>query len=134
MNKILITQGFNHNSRNIFLVFMILFIISLFLLQIERSMALRIKELCREKQIAMKDIAKRLGINPITLSQSLNGNPTLTRLQEVAGILGVSVPELFEETSFVSKEVHGCLFVDGNPVIVKNQEDLQKLVKTLGIE
>ena len=91
-------------------------------------MALRIKELCKEKQITMKEIAEKLGINPITLSQSLNGNPTLSRLQEVADILGVSIPELFEKTSEISKNVHGCIYVDGEAHLIRNVEDIEKLL------
>lgn len=95
------------------------------------TMALRIKELCKEKQITMKEIAEKLGINPITLSQSLNGNPTLSRLQEVADILGVSVPELFEATRPVPNDIHGCIYVEGVPRLITCKEDLTKLEKEL---
>ena len=94
-------------------------------------MALRIKELCKEKQITMKEIAEKLGINPITLSQSLNGNPTLSRLQEVADILGVRVPELFEESSPISKEVHGCIYVEGVPRLICCKEDIVDLLNEI---
>ena len=94
-------------------------------------MALRIKELCKEKQITMKEIAGKLGINPVTLTQSLNGNPTLSRLQEVASILNVSVPELFETTGPVPKEVHGCIYVEGTPYLITSKEDLINLAKEL---
>ena len=99
--------------------------------QREKNMALRIKELCKEKQITMKEIAEKLGINPITLSQSLNGNPTLSRLQEVASILGVSVPELFEATGPVPKEIHGCIYVEGAPRLITCKEDLIDLLNEL---
>ena len=98
--------------------------------QSEKNMALRIKEICKEKQITMKEIAVKLGINPITLSQSLNGNPTLSRLQEVADILGVSVPELFE-TGPVPKEIHGCIYVEGAPRLITCKEDLIDLLNEL---
>ena len=94
-------------------------------------MALRIKEICKEKQITMKEIAEKLGINPITLSQSLNGNPTLSRLQEVADILGVCVPELFEASGPVPKEVHGCIYVNGEAHLVSSKDDLIALVKEI---
>lgn len=94
-------------------------------------MALRIKEICKEKQITMKEIAGRLGINPITLTQSLNGNPTLSRLQEVADILGVGVPELFDTTGPVFKEIHGCIYVEGAPRLITGKQDLINLVNEL---
>lgn len=89
-------------------------------------MALRIKEVCKAKGIAMATIAKELGINPITLSQSLNGNPTLSRLTEVANILGVEVAELFEQPK--TNQIYGCLYVNGEPVIVNSKEEILRLL------
>ena len=97
--------------------------------QTEYKMALRIKELCKEKHITMKDIADKIGINHITLSQSLNGNPTLSRLQEVADILGVDVSELFDNP--LPKEIHGCIYIDGEPKLINSKEDLISLMKGL---
>lgn len=90
-------------------------------------MALRIKELCKEKHITMAEIAAKIGINPITLSQSLNGNPTLSRLQEVASALGVNVSELFEQP--IKESMYGCIYVNGSPVIVNNREEIEVLLK-----
>lgn len=89
-------------------------------------MALQIKELCREKHITMAEIASKIGITPITLSQSLNGNPTLSRLKEVADALGVDVGELFEQP--VRESMYGCIYVNGSPVIVKNREEIEALL------
>ena len=93
-------------------------------------MALRIKEIAKSKGISMTDIADRLGINPITLSKSLNGNPTLSRLTEVAGILGVDVAELFEYQK-KGEDIHGCIFVEGKPVIINNKDELFELVRSI---
>ena len=84
--------------------------------------------------MTMAQIAEKLGINPITLSQSLNGNPTLSRLTEVANILGVDVSELFVSPRAGREEIHGCLFIDGDPVIVNSKEELLKLAKALDNE
>lgn len=89
----------------------------------------RIKELCKEKHITMAEIAAKIGIKPITLSQSLNGNPTLSRLQEVASALGVDISELFEQP--VKSKVFGCLYLNGEPVIIESKEDVEKLLKKL---
>ena len=93
------------------------------------NMALKIKELCKEKNITMAEIAKKIGIQQIALSQSLNGNPTLSRLQEVARILGVSVPELFDQK--LEQSVYGCLYIKGKPRIINDKDELLKLVKEL---
>lgn len=92
-------------------------------------MALRIKELCKEKHITMAEIAEKIGINPITLSQSLNGNPTLSRLQEVADILGVSVPELFEPPT--DNSIYGVLYVGRKAHLIENRQDIQELLKKI---
>ena len=94
-------------------------------------MALKIREVARSKGMTMAQIAEKLGINPITLSQSLNGNPTLSRLTEVANVLGVDVSELFVSPRAGREEIHGCLFIDGDPVIVNNKDELLTLAKAL---
>jgi len=60
---------------------------------------LRIKALAKAKGITMQDIADKIGINRVNLSNSLNGNPTLKRLEQVADCLGVDVSELFENSN-----------------------------------
>ena len=93
-------------------------------------MALRIREIAKSKGMTMADVADKLGIKAITLSQSLNGNPTLSRLTEVADALGVDVSELFVSPR-AGEEIHGCIFVDGDPVIVNSKDELLKLAKAL---
>lgn len=92
-------------------------------------MGLRIKEVCKEKKISLAEVAKCIGINPVTLSQSLNGNPTLSRLEEVASVLGVDVSELFERAT--ETDVHGCLYVKGEPILIKNRKDIEVLLANL---
>lgn len=59
----------------------------------------RIKEVCRQKGLMMKDLAEKLGMTEVGLSKSLNGNPTVSRLEEIAKVLGVNFMELFEQES-----------------------------------
>ena len=62
---------------------------------------LRIKELCKEKGIALQTLAeKRLGITNQALYASINGNPTLERLQQIATALEVDVTELFSPKGY----------------------------------
>lgn len=96
----------------------------------EKTMALRIREIAKSKGMTMADVADKLGIKAITLSQSLNGNPTLSRLTEVADVLGVDVSELFVSPR-AGEEIHGCVFVNGEPVVVNSKEELLKLAKAL---
>ena len=93
-------------------------------------MPLKIKDVAKSKGMTMAQIAEKLGINPITPSQSLNGNPTLSRLTEVANVLGVDVSELFVQPRG-EQDIHGCIFVDGDPVVVNSKEELLKLAKAV---
>jgi len=60
-------------------------------------MELRVKEVCKEKNVLMKDLADKLGINRISLTSAINGNPTIQTLEKIATALGVPVSELIDE-------------------------------------
>jgi len=92
-------------------------------------MGLNIKKVCKEKNISLTEVAQHIGISPISLSQSLNNNPTLSRLQQVASALGVEVDDLFDKEPDAS--VHGCLYVNGEPVLVKSKKDIENLLHNL---
>ena len=51
-------------------------------------MEFRIKEICKEKGILIKDLAQMLGITDVGLRQSINGNPTIGTLEKIATALG----------------------------------------------
>ncbi len=56
---------------------------------------LRVNEICKAKGITLKDLAQKLGVTYQSLYANLNGNPTLSKLNEIARALGVDVVELF---------------------------------------
>ena len=68
-----------------------------------------IKKIAKEKGYTMSRIADELGINRVTLAQSLNGNPTLHRLQEIANVLGCSVGDFFRDETVESTDVSNTL-------------------------
>ena len=80
----------------------------------------------------MADIAKQIGISRVNLSNSLNGNPTLSRLTEVANILGVEVSELFKPAS-TQKVVSGYLECDGRIVKVDSLDAVKRFVAEVEI-
>jgi len=59
-------------------------------------MELRVKEICKEKGISITGLADMMNISKATLSQAINGNPTIGTLEKIAGALGVPFIELFE--------------------------------------
>ena len=57
----------------------------------------RIHEICKEKGLTLQQLAKKLGVSYQAVHAVMNGNPTISKLQEFANALGVSVTELIEE-------------------------------------
>ncbi|MDE6263761.1 MAG: helix-turn-helix transcriptional regulator [Paramuribaculum sp.] len=57
---------------------------------------MRIKEVIQEKGLTINKVAELMGVNRVSLSNTINGNPTVETLQKIATALGVPVSELFE--------------------------------------
>lgn len=72
-------------------------------------MKLRIEELCRQRGLRMSDIAAKMGVNQANLTSSLKGNPTISRLEAVANVLGVGIADLFAKPSASCNDVLGYL-------------------------
>lgn len=60
---------------------------------------MRVKELLKERGLTAKELSAKMGISEAALSLSLNGNPTLERLNQIATALNVPVSELFAAPS-----------------------------------
>ena len=60
-------------------------------------MALRIKEVIKDKGLSVQELAEKMGISRVVLSQHINGNPSVEVLDRIASALGVPVTELFEQ-------------------------------------
>lgn len=86
-------------------------------------MDLRIKDICREQGIMLKDLAKQLGLTEVGLSKSINGNPTIGRLEEIANALGVPVTELFDKSS---DEVVGAVRIGKDTHVINSKDDIKK--------
>ena len=93
-------------------------------------MELRVVELAHAKGLTMADIAKQIGISRVNLSNSLNGNPTLSRLTEVAKILDVEVSELFKP-SVTSYAVSGYLEFNGRIVKVDSLDAVKRFISEM---
>lgn len=60
-------------------------------------MNLRIKEVIKEKGTTITELADKMRINRVNLSNMVNGNPTVETLNKIADALNVPVTELFEQ-------------------------------------
>lgn len=57
-----------------------------------------IKKKIKESGFTTQQIAERLGISQQAVSQAVNGNPSLSRLEQIAGVIGISVSELVSDS------------------------------------
>ena len=60
-------------------------------------MPLRIKEVIKERGTTVQDLAERMGITRVGLSQHINGNTSVEVLERIASAIGCPVTELFEQ-------------------------------------
>lgn len=90
------------------------------------SQVSRIKTLCKEKNVTMVDIAHKLGITPVSLSQSLAGNPTYSRLKDIADVLKVDITELFETKHSQQPSIDGFVEINGWTYRIHSIIDLEK--------
>ncbi len=58
-------------------------------------MELRINQILQDKGMKLSDLADKMGVDQSNLKRSLEKNPSLSRLEEVAKALGVNVQDLF---------------------------------------
>lgn len=61
----------------------------------EYNLSSKVKELCRQRGIQLKDLAKEMGIAPESLSRAINGNPQLSTIKSIAENLEIPISELF---------------------------------------
>jgi len=63
------------------------------------KMKLIIKDILKSRGISVQGFADQLGINRVTLSNQINGNPTLETLEKWSEALQVEITDLFEKTT-----------------------------------
>ena len=90
-------------------------------------MELRVKEICKTQGITLQTLAERLGINRVNLSVSINGNPTLEKMNEIANALGVTVNDLLPEPQ--RKTIKGYIELDGQIIKIQNINDLKQVIQ-----
>lgn len=63
---------------------------------------MRIKEVIQEKGLTINRVAELMGVNRVSLSTAINGNPTIETLEKIARALNVEVWELFTPSTSTS--------------------------------
>jgi transcriptional regulator with XRE-family HTH domain len=67
-----------------------------------------IKKKIRECGFTTQQIAEKLNISQQAVSQAINGNPSLSRLEQIAGAIGITVSELVADApaSHIEPQMH----------------------------
>ncbi|MDD2307800.1 MAG: helix-turn-helix transcriptional regulator [Prolixibacteraceae bacterium] len=93
---------------------------------------LRVKSICKQQGISLKELADRMLVSPEAVTRMLsdNGNPTLSTLANVAKALNVQVYELFDDFN-ADLLVRGYLEVGDKIHRINNFNDLQTVFNKL---
>lgn len=62
------------------------------------SIMFRIKEVAKAKGVKLSEIAEKMGISPVSFSNSINGNPTIQTLLKISEILDCDIRDLIAPT------------------------------------
>ena len=56
-----------------------------------------IKSIIKEKGYTIQDVAKKMGVNRVTLTLTLQGNPTYKKLKEIADAINCDIVDFFRD-------------------------------------
>lgn len=90
--------------------------------------ALKIKQLAKERGYTMVQVAEKLGVNPVSLSSAINGNPTVATLEKIANVLGVDVADFFEKDYGVPV-INGYIEIGGEILKISSVFDLERALE-----
>ena len=88
----------------------------------------KVKELCKNKGITIKELAEKMDIAPESLSRAINGNPQLSTIRKIAEALGVSVTDLFDSSE---DELLAIVVCAGETHTATTKVELKKIVDAL---
>ena len=84
---------------------------------------LRIKELCKERGITQAELAKRIGIKPVSFSQAIaRNNFDMKYLKKIAEKLNVSVPELFGGGTLICPHCGKEIPIKVTPIVSEEEQ------------
>lgn len=67
-----------------------------------------IKKVIKEKGYTIQDVATRIGVNRVTLTLTLQGNPTYNKLKQIADAIDCDVMDFFkDEATRQPQPAHG---------------------------
>ena len=91
-----------------------------------------ITELIAQKGITKAEFAKRLGYERNNLDAYLNAKKKdINLVIKMAEALDLNLYDLLGLKEPGTKDVYGCLYVKGMPVLVNSKEDIEKVLKEI---
>ncbi|NLO71011.1 MAG: helix-turn-helix transcriptional regulator [Porphyromonadaceae bacterium] len=82
-----------------------------------------IKNLIKRKGLTNKEVAQRMGISEVGLSQHLNGNPSYNVLERIAGAIGVELSDLFDP----NQPIFGVIVLNGVTYQIETFGQLERM-------
>lgn len=104
-----------------------------------KELASRVKEICADKGMQLKDLASLMSVKPESLSRTLNGNPQLSSLENIAKALNVGVADWFADktencvitSSTTPNNLHFIIVHKDKTYIADNLNDLLSHVRMI---
>ena len=100
-----------------------------------------IKSIIKEKGYTIQDVAKKMGVNRVTLTLTLQGNPTYKKLKEIADAIDCNIVDFFrDETNNSStdkgedNELTALIQHKGDFYKASTIEELEQIVEKIRIE
>ena len=95
------------------------------------NLSVTVKKLCNSQGLTLKDLANKMGIASESLSRTINGNPQLATLENIAKCLNVDVRDLFPSSKTNNiVTLHSIIVYDGVTYI---SEDLESLINNVRV-
>lgn len=95
----------------------------------ECNLSNRVKELCRQKGIQLKDLALKMKIAPESLSRAINGNPQLSTISSIASSLEIPISELFAVKESIP--LNAIIVCKGKTYMAQTLSELKLLVNEI---
>ena len=92
------------------------------------ELSTRVKELCKQRNIQLKDLAAKMNIAPESLTRTLRGNPQLSTLNNIADALNIEISELFNQQSTTLQAI---IIYKEKTYTANNLNELKSIVKEL---
>ena len=92
---------------------------------------MEIKKVIRSRGYTLEMVAKELGTTQSALSQSIAGNPTISKLKDIARVIGCDVSDFFADEKKTSSSFIALVKSGGRYYEASSLEELNALVKKL---